>query len=326
MDLETAKQLVESPIVQKYIEQIDADAQVALDTADANLSAMGGAYPSGSVSAYKARRAALDKAWGNFNGEWNAIVFGKAKDGKAAMVAYRDYVVVLTALEADNVMWSAYLEAKFAEFASAFIAFLIELLKTIRTRFAALQKELEELLKLLKKARKEVKEAEAQRIIDLAITAVSLCIPAVGLGAGLAIAAGTFTLQMVVDASLGPGNPGVLGTVNNAAGDTISLVPKIKPHFAKTGSALSGVLTFKLDSDEIADAKKIVAAIRERIKAVDKTMKTLEPFVANGAAKLEKLQQGFAKSLEVARSKAKAYKSAEAQRLGLLKELDKLNH
>lgn len=44
-----------------------------------------------------------------------AVVLGKEKDGKAAMLACRDYVVTLTALEADNVMWSAFLEARFAE-------------------------------------------------------------------------------------------------------------------------------------------------------------------------------------------------------------------
>lgn len=324
MNLETAKKLVDSSVVQKYIENIDEDAQAALDAADDNLSSLG-AYPSGSVSAYKARRAALDKAWGEFNAAWNDVVLGKAKDGKAAMVAYRNYVVALTALEADNVMWSAYVEARFAEFASAFIGFLIQLLKNIGKSFQDLEAELKDLKKALEKARKEVKEAEAQRVIDVAITAVSLCLPAVGLGAGLAIAAGTFTVQMVVDAALGPGKPGVLGTVNNAAGDAIGLVPKIKPSFAKFGGAVSGIIALKLDSDEVDDAKKIVAKIRERMKTVQKTMERLLPFVANGAVKLANLQKAFDKSLQVAQSKAKAYRSAEAQRLGLLKELNALN-
>jgi len=323
MDLETAKKLIESPVVQKYIEQIDTDAQAALDDADATLGGMGD-FPSAIVSGYKSHRAALDKAWGNFNAEWNLIVFGKAADGKAAMVAYRDYVVALTVLEEDNVVWAAYVDAKVAQFTSVFLAFLIEMLKAIRKRFGELLKELQELETLLKKAKKEVKEAEAQRVIDLAITAVSLCIPAVGLGAGIAIAATTFTVQMVVDASLGPGKPGVLGTVNNAAGDVIGLPPKIKPKFAKFGGAVSGLVTLKLDSDEVDDAKKIVVKIKDRIKAVDKTMKALEPYVANGAVKIAKLQQAFQKSIEVAQSKAKGYKSAEAKRLGLLKELSKL--
>jgi hypothetical protein len=53
-------------------------------------------------------------------------------------------------------------------------------------------------------------------------------------------------------------------------------------------------------------------------------MKTLEPFVAGGAVQLAKMQAAFDKVLKDAQSKAKAYKSAEVQRLGLLKELNKL--
>jgi hypothetical protein len=323
MDLETAKQLVNSPVVQAYIEQIDTDAEAALDAMKTNLGGMGG-YPSSAVSEYKSDGAALNTAWGNFNAAWNLIVFEKAKDGKAAMVAYRNYVVALTVLEEDNVVWAAFVEARVAQFATAFIALMIELVKSIRKRFAELLKELEELDKLLKKAKREVKEAEAQRVINLAITAVSLCIPAVGLGAGIAIAATTFTVQMVVDASLGPGDPGVLGTVNTAAGDVIGLPKQIKPKFAKMGSVASAVYTLKLDNDEIDDAKKIVQKIKERTKSIDKTMQTLEPFVAGGAAQLLKMQLAYDKALKVAQSKAKAYKSAEARRLGLLKELNKL--
>ena len=90
------------------------------------------------------------------------------------------------------------------------------------------------------------------------------------------------------------------------------------------GSVVSAVYTLKLDTDEIDDAKKIVQKIKERMKSIEKTMKTLEPFVAGGAVQLAKMQAAFEKALKQAQSKAKAYKSAEVQRLGLLKELNKL--
>lgn len=323
MDLATAKQLTESPVVQSYLEQIDTDAQEALDAMGKILGGMGD-FPSGTVSEYKADGKALDTAWGNFNAEWNAVTVGNATDGKKAMTAYKNYVIALTVLEEDNVVWGAYVDARVAYFTTGFIALMIELVKAIRKRFGELLKELQELETLLKKAKKEVKEAEAQRVINLAITAVSLCIPAVGLGAGIAIAATTFTVQMVVDASLGPGDPGVLGTVNTAAGDVIGLPKQIKPKFAKMGSVASALYTLKLDNDEIDDAKKIVQKVKDRMKSIEKTMKTLEPFVAGGAAQLAKMQAAFEKALKEAQSKAKAYKSAEVQRLGLLKELNKL--
>ena len=323
MDLETAKQLSESSVVQTYIEQIDTDAEAALDTMKSNLSAIA-AYAKAAASEYKADGATLDAAWGDFNEQWNRVVFGKAADGKAAMVAYKDYVLALTILEEDNAMWTAFIEAKVAQFAAGFVALLIELVKAIRKRFAELLKELKSLEGLLKKAKGEVKEAEAQRVINLAITAVSLCIPAVGLGAGIAIAATTFTVQMVVDASLGPGDPGVLGTVNTAAGDVVGLPKQIKPKFAKMGSVASAMYTLKLDNDEIDDAKKIVKEIQTRMKGIDKTMALLEPFVSDGAVRLAKLQKAYATALQNAQAKADRFRSAETQRLGLLKELNKL--
>ena len=109
MDLETANELINSSVVQKYIENIDADAEAALDEMNSNIGGMSD-YPSHFITEYKADGAALDKAWGDFNGEWNKIVVGQAKDGKAAMTAYSRYVLTLCVLEEQNVRFGAYVE------------------------------------------------------------------------------------------------------------------------------------------------------------------------------------------------------------------------
>ncbi|HEY3394772.1 MAG TPA: hypothetical protein VGK58_18850, partial [Lacipirellulaceae bacterium] len=320
MDLETANRLINSPLVQKYIENIDTDAQAALDEMDSNIGGMSD-YPSHFISEYKADGAALDSAWGDFNAEWNKVVFGQAKDGKAAMTAYSRYVLTLGVLEEQNVRFGAYVEYNVAGLAAAFIEFFMEFLKRARKSFEELEANLIELEKLLKKAKKEVKEAEVQRIINVAITAVSLCVGPAGVGARIGVAAGVFTVQMVLDAALGPGDPGALGTINTAAGDAVGVPKSIKPKFAKLGSAATAVLTLKLDSDEVAEAKKIVAKIKERLGTIEKTMKTLERFLYDDANKLEKLKDGFDKALAQAKAAADKYKSAENERLGLLKEL-----
>jgi hypothetical protein len=323
MDLATANELINSPVVQKYIENIDADAEAALDEMNSNIGEMSD-YPSHFISEYKADGAALDSAWGDFNAAWNKIVVGQAKDGKAAIGAYTRYVLTLGVLEQQNVRFGAFVEYNVAGLAAAFAEFFMDFLKRARKNFEELHAELLELEKLLKKAKKEVKEAEAQRVINLAITAVSLCIPGVGLGARIGIAVGTFTVQMALDAALGPGDPGALGTFNTAAGDAVSVPKSIKPKFAKLGSAATAVLTLKLDSDEVAEAKKIVTKIKERLGTIEKTMKTLERFLYDDAAKLEKLKDAFDKSVEQAKAAAAKYKSAENERLGLLKELEAL--
>lgn len=324
MDLETAKELIESPLVEKYIETIDTDAQHALDEMEDNLSEMGD-YPSKYISEYKSDGKALDDAWGAFNEQWNLLAFGKAKDGRAAMSAYKRYVITLEVLEEQNVRFGAYVEADVAGMAALFLAFLISAIKAIRKRCKALYDELTGLLKLLQKAKKDVKGAELQRQINVAISIVSLCIPGVGLGAGIAIAATTFTVQMIVDASLGPGSPGALGIANSAAGDCIGLPKQIKPKFAKLGGAASGILSWKLDSDEIGDAKKIVAEVQKRIKSVQKSIKGLEVYLNSDIGDLEKHQENFEKALKQARSAEGKFKSHQSQRLALLRELKELN-
>jgi len=323
MDLETAKEITESPLVEKYIEAIDTDAQHALDEMEDNLYEMDD-FPSKYTAEYKADGKALDKAWGEFNEQWNLVCYGKAKDGRAAMSAYKRYVITLEVLEAQNVRFGAYVEADVAGMAALFLAILISAIKAIRKRCKELYDELTALQKLLTKAKRDVKGAELQREINVAITVISLCIPAVGLGAGIAIAATTFTVQMVVDASLGPGSPGVIGVANSAAGDCIGLPKQVKPKFAKLGGAASGIISWKLDSDEIGDAKAIVAEIQKRLKSVQKSIKTLEKYLSSDIGDLEKHQKNFEKALKEAKAAEGKFVSHQNQRLALLRELKDL--
>lgn len=323
MDLETAKKIIESPLVQKYLENVDSDAETALDDLKANLKWLGD-YPSAMISEYKSDGTDLDKAWGNFNLEVNKITFGKARDGKAAMSAYSKYIITLEILEEQNVRYSAYIASKVAELVAAFLKVLIDVAKRMREEFKALLAELKELEALLKKAKKDVTGAEAQRIINVGITVVSLCIPAVGLGTGIAIAVTTFTVQTVLDSALGPGSPSALGTLNTAAGDAIGLPKQIKPKFAKLGGGLSGLITLKMDSDEVAEAERIVAEVQKRCKDVMKRLDTIDRYLSRDIADVEKAEKAMQAALVVAEKNAKLYKSQAQKRNGLLKELAKI--
>ncbi|MCR8725061.1 hypothetical protein [Frigidibacter sp. ROC022] len=323
MDLETAKAIIESRVVQKYLEQVDTDAEAALDTLDANVKLLK-TYPPAMVSQYKKDGTALDKAWGVFNQEVNSITFGKARDGKAAMAAYSKYILTLEVLEAQNVRYSAYIGAKVAELVAALLKLVIEITKKMREKFKELLVELKALEALLKKAKKDVKGAEAQRIINVGITAVSLCIPAVGLGAGIAIAVGTFTVQTIIDSQLGPGSPGAMGSLNNAVGDTIGLPKQVKPKFAKLGGAATGLIALKMDSDEVADAKRIVTEVQKRMKKVQALLKTLDGFLSKDVGFIEKAEMAMLKAMDAAERGAKLYRSQAQVRKGLLKELAKI--
>lgn len=320
MDLKEATGLIESPVVQKYLSNIDADAEAALDEHKSNLSGMT-LYPPAYVKEYKDDAKAMDDAWGTFNEEVNRITFGKAKDGKAAMAAYKRYVITLSVLEEQNVKYSAYVGAGVATLIAAFGTLLIEASKRAEKMIKELEKELPELLKALKKAKKEVKEAEAQRMINVGITVVSLLIPGVGLAGRIAIAAGTFVVQAGIDAALGPGKPGALGLSNNFVGDVASVPKSVRPPVAKFAGIATGLITLKLDGDEIADAEKIVADIQKRVAKVQKLLKDLDRWLITDPAAILKLHKAVEVAVGEAQKSAKKFKSAEKERLKLLKEL-----
>lgn len=323
MDLETAKNFVQDPGVENMVQSVMDDADAALSEFEETVSEMGD-FPSKYVQEYRADAKDLDAAIRDFNLQWNLLAYGKAKDGKAVMGAWKKLVITLEILEEQNVRFGAYVNEDVAGMAALFLAILISVIKGVRKRCAELKAELELILRLLQKAKKDVKGAELQREINVAISIVSLCIPGVGLGAGIAIAATTFTVQMIVDASLGPGSPGALGIANSAAGDCIGLPKQVKPKFAKLGGAISGIISWKLDSDEIGDAKKVVADIQKRLKEVQKSIKGLEKFLTSDLGDLEKHQKNFEKALDAARSAAGKFHTQENKRLALLRELKDL--
>lgn len=323
MDLETAKKLLNSKAVQAYIEGMEDDTKVALDSAKDNIGEMGD-FPPKALSTYKKERDDLDDASGEFNGAFNAVTWGKAKDGKALIAAYKAWVIALTVLEEDNVLYGAYVEAGAAASTAIFIAVLIETVKAVQKACENIVKELEALDKLLKQAKREVTQAEIQRALNIAISVVSLLLPPMRLGRSIAVAAGTLTVQLILDAALGPGKPGAIGIANSAGGDVIGLPKLVSTPKAKFGGVASLIIGIKLDTDEVGDAKKIVEAIKDRIKSTQKTLEMLDPFLNIGADKLAKMQDGFNEALKEAKSKSNAYKSGEAKRLGLVRELQKM--
>lgn len=323
MDLDAAKTLIESREVQKYLDAIDKDTDSALKTMKSVMSRMKG-YPPAVIFEYRGDAGALEDAQGAFNAEVNKITFKKAKDGKALMEAYRDYALKLGVLEEQNVRFEAYVQYNVASQWADFIAFVIEIHKVIRKQAELLVAELQDLDKQLKEAKSDVTEAEVQRAVNVVLTAVSLLMPQVGLAAGIGIAAATLTVQIAMDEALGPGKPGAMGIANSAAGDIVGLPSKIKPAFTKFGGAASGLITLKMDSDEVDDARKIVDDIKERLRAIVKKLENFMRFLEDYSTRAANTQKLLEKTLKQASAAAEAYRSAENRRLALLKELGKL--
>jgi hypothetical protein len=323
MDLEKAKALVESKAVQKYINGIDEDAEIALGEFKATLAEMD-EYPNSYLSEYKKDAAALDKAWGDFNSEWNKIALKRAKDGKAALAAYKKYVLTLCVLEEQNVRFGAYITADAANQVGWLLTVVVATLQRAKAAAKALIDELKELMQLLKKAQKEVKEAELQRAIGIALTVVGIMLPELGAIATITIGVASITVSVVLDASLGPGKPSIPGGVVQGVSTGLGMPKILSSSGGKLAGAMGGIYGFQSDSDEVAEAEKIVVAIQEKARKAEASLNNMIAFLGDDVEKIRKAQAAADAALREATAAAKRYTSAEKSRLALLKELGEL--
>ena len=266
MDIEAARAWASSPATQRYLQQLDDDATAARDVQAANTRRMG-LYPSGIVSAYRALADAVDRAFGAFNTEINLITFGRARDGRAALAAYRAYVVAIMALEAENARLTAFIEADAATLAERLVAALNAFVaRRIEREARAMQSDMERMQRVVERARRQLREAEAQRVLNGVLAGIGLVItcfePPVALAR--AITAASFAAPMLLDAALGPGSPDALGTANSAVTAVTNLPRTASRATSRFTGAVGALNSFITDSNEVdLAATSLRDAVRE---------------------------------------------------------------
>lgn len=321
----SAQEMTNSPAVQKAVLQIENDAEKALATMKSNLSsATLKELSSGFTSAYKADAGRMDKAQGNFNREWNLVVFGKSKTTKKLIPAYEKFVISLCLLEEQNNQFTALADSQVAKISIGLIGLITEMRKGIAKRFVAVEAELKQLKKDLEKAQKEVTEAKWQAGINVALTAVTLALGPAGLGARIALGVGSFAAHTLVDAALGPSKGSVVGTVNTAAGEVASATSKLKPAAQKLAGAASGLVTLGLDIGEIQDAKQILADLQKRMPKVAKEYAMLAEQMKSHASHMRKLAAAYDSAVSGVQKATDKYKSSRKEYEWLLKEFKKV--
>ncbi|MEM9901880.1 MAG: hypothetical protein AAF865_11055 [Pseudomonadota bacterium] len=323
MDLETATAFVNSRPIQRYIEAIDRDADTATTEAGANFRALS-ALPSRTLAGYRQDLQALERAMGEFNGEWNRIVFAQARDGRAGARAYSRYVLTLGILEQRNAMFGARVRAGVFTALSALSAIYLEQARRIRRQMQRDIRFLRNLDRELVRARRELKEAHAQRVINVAITAVSMCITVATFGAGLAVAGGIFATQTVVDAALGPSGPSLPGNANNATGAVLGLPGMMSNASQRFAGAAGGVISFSMDTDEITLAETNIVLIRDMMRRYQRAAPRLDRMLRDAANRVRTAQAFYEGTVRQARAEARSYRSHENQRRGLIRELERL--
>ena len=323
MDLETAQRFVNSPAVQRYINAIDSDAEAALDEAAVNRRALS-MLPNRTLSEISRDEAALDRAWGDFNQEWNRIVTARAEDGRAAMTAYSRYVLTLGVLEQTNAKFGSRVRAGAFTALAGLASIYEQQARRVQRQMAADLRFLQNLDRELRRARRELTEAEAQRVINVAITAVSLCITVSTFGVGLAVAGAIFTTQTVVDAALGPSGPSLPGTANNATTNFLGLPGMMRPASARFAGAAGGVIGFSMDCDEVTLARSNIRRIRDMMAQYQRAAPRLDRMLKDAARRVELARALYEGAVRQARAEARSFRSADRERQGLLRELAQL--
>ena len=323
MDLATAEAFMANRTVQRYLAQIDEDADIALEEKNGVVSALS-MLPRRYVSDYHNDATALERAQDAFNLEWNRIQTAQARDGRGAMTAYSRYVLTLGVLERDNARFGAFARARtftlWAGLGRIYLRRTKRVHKALRRNIAFLNN----LHNELRRARREETEAQAQRVLNVAITAVSMCITVTTFGLGLGIAASIFAIQAGADAALGPSGPVMSGTAVNAATGIASLPGAMSTPNARLLGAAGGIFSLVSDTEEVALAQSNIRVIADMMRQYQRQAPRLMRELNAAAREVNTARQLYEGAVRQARAEARSFRANDAARRGLLRELSRL--
>lgn len=299
---EHLKDLVESDAFQKLAESTDDDADTAETTQDTLLAGVEiKGLGNAALADYKADGVAMDKARGEFNGEWNKAVGGNG-DRARLLSTYERYVISLGALEAQNERFEALADARVTTIARAIAALLLAMLSNGRRKVVELEADLRKLADELKKAEKDVDDARLQRTLNVCMSAAALLLGPTTILARVLLAGSTITAQVTIDYALGPSRgsaEGVTATVIGGAADGVDKLGQVGKKFV---SAAAAVVSFKFDSDEIGEAEDIVAKVKARLQKTIRLYAALMDLIEPLGKQARTLKAGLDKATTAARS------------------------
>jgi hypothetical protein len=177
----------------------------------------------------------------------------------------------------------------------------------------------------LEKAESEVKDVKWKRRLNVVITVITLVAAPESALARIALAGGAITAHMVIDGALGSGS--LKGKLVFVQGDGAEIAENTGESMKEAAEALgeggkkfigaaAGVLTFKLDTDELDEAKEAVERVKDDIKDVQKAYDDLMagilpliPEFISLDSTINRLNQMINQSLAVSSDTAARYES-----------------
>lgn len=281
----------------------------------------------GVVSSYRALATLLDRAQGTFNAEINRITLGRARDGRAALAAYRAYVAALMALESENERMLVFIEADAAALAERLVAALNAFVASrIEREARAMQRDLERLQQQLQVAQGQLREAEAQRVINAVLGVVQRVLTCFDppLAAGRAIAVACFAVPMLLDAALGPSSPDALGTANSAVSGVTNLPKTVSGatyRFAGVGTMLTSLIA---DTSEVDLASTNLRDIAQELAARQRLFQAWSDLVNGAVGELALARRMWEVTINRARRTADAVRTNEIEYRDLQRQIESL--
>lgn len=314
MTLEEARTYFASSTAERMLGDIDDAASDAVDTYERTVARMG-LYPSGVLSEYRQAGRALPAAQDAFNAAVNAIVQGRARDGRAALSAYRAFVAALLDLQRLNARNAAYVDADVARLLEAvFTAGQRVVSGRIRRETQELMRDLQRLNDLLRRARREELEARAQRAFDTALNVVGLVF---GMVTGIeeamaAFGVGSAVLTSALDAALGPSSPDALGRAGTSISVLTSAARDVSREVGTFSSGVTGLLGFVADCDEVNTAIENVRAAERRFRDAVSTLRDYSRHLASATSELTAARRLADGAIRNARNAARRARDVDA--------------
>lgn len=314
-----AEDLVRSRAVNRYISQIESDADDALASVRTTLAFRhSNLFPRNALSTLRRDAGRLNTAMGRFNEAWNRVSVGRDTEMSRLMRAYSQMVLALEILEEQNALFEAVIRLQGLELLLVLIRAAEHRARRRRNLMRSYHARMRE---IISDAQWDVTSAEIQRALNVVISVASLCLGPLGVGARATVAFG-FLSHTAVDAAFGPSRGSVEGTVNTAVGEVAGVYTDTSrkvTRLSRAASGVSAVITLGLDSQEVAAAEARLARLQTRIRRFERDFAKDHRHYVRHMQILRAMAAGVDNAMRQARQEAARYR-ANRNRQQLLRE------
>lgn len=311
MNIEEARVWFASTQSERLNQSLEDDTDEALDTFDTTFAAMYD-YPTASLTAYRRAATELRAAGPPFSRAVDDIVDGRARDGRAALSAYRNLVRCLLQLQAMNARNAALVDAQVAESVHETLEAREQIVSSaVRRETRSLMRNLERLRDRLNGLRRAEVTGEGMRNLSAAFGAVGV---ALGLVTGVTEAAAAFgLLSAAVTTALGFAvngeGPDMFGATNTATGVVTSLIDDLCSSvgtFAGVGGTFAG---YVYDSVAIEATRREIEKAQGEFEAAIEDIRRYARRLRSISSDISRARRDAESAARTAAARARAYRA-----------------